>query len=161
MASQICTLAVTLLMLNTAAHASHIDVVLAHHSEDLSWVSQIPKDVHGAHPGEPVEHVDSVHLHIYTKGLEKPRMPFVFGTSVSSFLMLVESLTPTFTTSLRTMITCLHGLYFPKPASHLLVIKVTDLAAGTSWRVMPFPITYYLIPVVRALCTPQLCICRA
>jgi hypothetical protein len=52
--------------------ASQVEVVLAHHSEDLAWLSQIPKDVH---------------LSIYTKGSRiELSKPLVAKASVKQLL---------------------------------------------------------------------------
>merc|ERR1719478_711017 len=64
------TLALLSSVCQSLAHSSQVEVVLAHHTEDLSWLSSIPKDVH---------------LQIYTKGPQMKfwaRMPFLSGASL-------------------------------------------------------------------------------
>jgi len=63
-----CKLAISTLMLCSVTCASQVEVVLAHHSEDLSWTSQIPSDVH---------------LHGYTKGPQpQPNMQLAAGSTL-------------------------------------------------------------------------------
>ena len=48
-------LLVALMVIASTSHASQVEVVLAHHSEDLTWLSHIP---------------GNVGMHVYTKGPE-------------------------------------------------------------------------------------------
>lgn len=43
--NQMCKLVAGLVLLSSVARASQVEVVLAHHSEDISWLSRIPADV--------------------------------------------------------------------------------------------------------------------
>ena len=69
MTNQMCKLVASLVLLGFAANASQVEVIVAHHSEDLSWLSRIPM---------------GMRIRIYTKGpkvdLNTPLL--VSGTSL-------------------------------------------------------------------------------